>query len=388
MKTASNRTARNSLYTPILYAYIYRRMRTPRSKIGVFQKVGECLYRYPSSGVYYARIKVDGKEIRQSLRTTDREIAKRALADFKERQRGVDHSKGKTTLAELCDQYGSTLKQQKEKTVEGKELILRRLKSDWPTGSGTQVRKIKPSDVRAWLGRYDFGRVSYNKHLRVIKEIMRRAVQDGIIIESPAEKIKAEKLAKPIRKAPSFEEFKAIVASIREQKFSDTAEESADFVEFLGLSGLGLAEAQALRWDDIDWRNNRIVTFRHKTESGFAIPLFHQLRPLLERRFANRNGREEVFSVKKAAKAIAGACKRLNLPNYTHICFRRMFITRALERGVDVKTLAEWQGHKDGGKLILGTYSHVRADHSERMAQLMTDSEPENVVPMPKAGAA
>ena len=138
-------------------------------------------------------------------------------------------------------------------------------------------------------------------------------------------------------------------------------------------------------WDDIDWRNNRIVTFRHKTESGFAIPLFHQLRPLLERRFANRHGREEVFSVKKAAKAIAGACKRLNLPNYTHICFRRMFITRALERGVDVKTLAEWQGHKDGGKLILGTYSHVRADHSERMAQLMTDSEPENVVPMPKA---
>ena len=126
--------------------------------------------------------------------------------------------------------YESTLKQQKEKTVEGKELILRRLKSHWPTGSGTQVRKIKPSDVRAWLGCYDFGRVSYNKHLRVIKEIMRRAVQDGIIIESPAEKIKAEKLAKPIRKTPSFEDFKAIVASIREQKYSDTAEESPDFV--------------------------------------------------------------------------------------------------------------------------------------------------------------
>jgi hypothetical protein len=59
-----------------------------------------------------------------------------------------------------------------------------------------------------------------------------------------------------------------------------------------------------------------------------------------------------------------------------------MFITRALERGVDVKTLAEWQGHKDGGKLILGTYSHVRAAHSERMAALMTDSEPENVIPL------
>ena len=35
-------------------------MRTLQSKIGAFQKVGECLYRYSSNGVYYARIRVDG----------------------------------------------------------------------------------------------------------------------------------------------------------------------------------------------------------------------------------------------------------------------------------------------------------------------------------------
>ena len=49
-----------------------------------------------------------------------------------------------------------------------------------------------------------------------------------------------------------------------------------------------------------------------------------------------------------------------------------MFITRAIELGVDVKVIAEWQGHRDGGKLILQTYSHVRPEHSNRMAQLMT----------------
>jgi len=49
-----------------------------------------------------------------------------------------------------------------------------------------------------------------------------------------------------------------------------------------------------------------------------------------------------------------------------------MFITMAIERGVDVKVLAEWQGHSDGGKLILDTYSHVRSIHSENMAKLMT----------------
>ena len=57
-----------------------------------------------------------------------------------------------------------------------------------------------------------------------------------------------------------------------------------------------------------------------------------------------------------------------------------MFITRAIEKGVDVKVLAEWQGHRDGGKLILDTYSHVNPVHSQRMAQLMTESEPANVI--------
>jgi len=49
-------------------------MRTLQSKIGVFEKVGECLYRYSRNGVYYARIKADGKEIKRSLETTDRAL--------------------------------------------------------------------------------------------------------------------------------------------------------------------------------------------------------------------------------------------------------------------------------------------------------------------------
>jgi len=52
------------------------------AKSGQFQKVGECLYRYSSNGVYYARIKGRGKEIRPSLETTDRALAKRMLAQL------------------------------------------------------------------------------------------------------------------------------------------------------------------------------------------------------------------------------------------------------------------------------------------------------------------
>ena len=357
-------------------------MRTLQGKNSTFQKVGECLYRYSSNGVYYARIKASGKEIRRSLGTTDRDLAKRNLAKLKDEQRQIDRSKSKITLAELCDRYLRTVQHQKPKTIERKTYIVNRIKTQWPTGSASQVGKIKPSDVQLWLARYKFGPVSRNLYLACIKEILAMAVGDRIIPYSPASNLKAVKLNKPIRKTPTFEQFKAIVESIRSQEFNGhDAEESADFVEFIGLAGLGQAEASALAWDDIDWKQEQIITFRHKTKSGFAIPLYPQLRPLLERRHSRRTpGVDQVFAIKNAKRAIAAACKRLKLSAYSHRSFRRMFVVRAIELGVDVKAVAQWQGHRDGGKLILDTYSHVNPAHSQRMAQLMTDAEAENVI--------
>ena len=51
------------------------------------------------------------------------------------------------------------------------------------------------------------------------------------------------------------------------------------------------------------------------------------------------------------------------------IITRRCFITRAIEKGVDFKTIASWQGHRDGGVLIAKTYSHLRNEHSDNMAK-------------------
>jgi integrase len=357
-------------------------MKEPKPAAGVFQKVGECLYRYSSNGVYYARIKSGGKEIRRSLETTDPALARRNLRKLRNEQSQIDRSKSRLTLRELCDTYLKTIQHQKAKTIERKTYIVRRIKEEWPGGAAIQLGKIKPSDVQLWLARYNFGPVSRNVHLACVKEILNMAVADSVIPYSPATNFKAMKLEKPIRKTPTFGEFRAIVADIRAQRFSAAAQESANFVEFIGLAGLGQAEASALHWRDINWQSGQIITFRHKTKFGFAIPLFPQLRPLLEKLKEKSGGspNERVFSINNARKAIAGACRRVGLPAYTHRSFRRMFVTRAIELAVDVKTIAEWQGHKDGGKLILDTYSHVNRAHSQRMAQLMTNGEPDNVI--------
>jgi len=360
-------------------------MKTLQSKIGAFQKVGECLYRYSSNGVYYARVKTDGKEIKRSLQTTDPAIARRELTHFKNEQRQIDRSQGKLTLAELCDRYLKTVQHQKPRTIERKTCIVARIKRDWPRGRFCQVAKIKPSDCDLWLSSISrranrFGSASRNLHISCIKEVFALAVRDRIIPVSPAVHLRSAKREKPIRLTPTFAQFKAIIADVRAQQFNADAQDSADFLEFLGLAGLGQAEASSLTCSDVDLDAGRIITFRQKTSMGFAIPIFPQVRPLLEKLCERKSNGDRVFKISDAKKALAGACRRLQLPPFSQRSLRRMFITRAIEKGVDVKVIAQWQGHRDGGKLILDTYSHVNPAHSKRMAQLMTDAEAENVI--------
>jgi len=78
-------------------------MRESKPAVGAFLKVGECLYRYSSNGVYYARIKSSGKEIRRSLETTDPALARRNLRKLRNEQSQIDRSKSRLTLRELCD---------------------------------------------------------------------------------------------------------------------------------------------------------------------------------------------------------------------------------------------------------------------------------------------
>ena len=349
-----------------------------------FVKVGPCLFRY-RNGTYYGRFKAGGKEIRCSLETTDRKLAERNLARKKEEEAQIDRSQGKLTLAELCDRYLKTVQHQKPKTIERKSFIVGRIKNDWPIGKLTQVGKIKPSDVDVWLSSYGFGTASRNLHISCVKEVFALALRDRIIAVSPAAHLRSSKRAKPIRLTPTYSQFKAIIADVRAQQFNADARDSADFLEFLGLVGVGQAEAASLKRSDVDLDGGLIITFRHKTATGFSIPIFPQARPLLERLCEGKSNDESIFEIRDAKKALAGAWRRLQLPPFSQRSLRRMFITRAIEKGIDVKLIAEWQGHKDGGKLILDTYSHVNRVHSQRMAQLLTLEPPDNVIQLTAA---
>ena len=351
------------------------------------------LYRYNPSGQFFARVRFHGKLYRKKLDTDDLALAKRKLREFKDDLDRTDATKGNMSFAKVLDDYSTTLSGAKT-TLENKRAIVTKLKQTFFGADSLPLRTIKSSAVKAWLSQHygDKSASSYNQALTVIRDALDMAVADKIIIESPADGLTYRKPAKPIRTTPTEQQFKAIVESIRNQRFSADAEQSGDFVEFLGLAGLGQAEASSLTRADVDLDAGRMIVFRLKTSQGFSLPIFPQLRPLMEKLCKGKKPQEPLFTVYGARKAISHACRRLGfvreLPDgrlvaqFTHRSLRRMFITRCLERGIDVQTVSRWQGHADGGKLILSTYAHINRPHSDRMAALLTDGEPENVVPI------
>jgi integrase len=341
------------------------------------------LYRYNPTGQYFARIRFRGRLYRKKLETDDYSLARRKLADFRRDLERTDATKGNASLAKVLDDYAATLAGAPS-TLKDKRAIVAKLKATFFGADTLPLRTIKPTAVAAWLSKHYGGKSAsfYNSALTVIRDALDLAVKDKIIIESPAKDLTYHRRDKPIRLTPTFEQFNAIVADVRGQARNQVAEQSGDFIEFIGLGGLGQAEARALTRGDVDLDAGRMIAFRHKTRQGFAVPIFPQLQELVEKLCKGKAHNERLFKQRDAEKALQGACNRLGFPSFTHRSLRRMFITRAIERGIDVKTIADWQGHRDGGKLILQTYSHVRPEHSNRMAQLMTTEEPENVVPM------
>jgi Phage integrase family. len=148
-----------------------------------------------------------------------------------------------------------------------------------------------------------------------------------------------------------------------------------------------VCHARRLTRADVDLGAGRLITLRHKTVTGFVVPIFRQLRPLLKRLCKGKCNHEKIFKIADAKHPLANACRRLEFSPFNQRSLRRMFITRAIVCGIDVKVIAECQGHRDDDKLISDTYSHVNPVHSQRMAQLMTTEQPKNVVPMKDATA-
>ena len=325
------------------------------------------LYRHSVNGTYYGIKKNAGKRKEHSLDTTDRKIAERKHRAWISDLAKIDSEAEKTTLAQLLEKFTSVRSGMKPSTVRTDASIIKSLKAHWKHGLDIRVSGIRPSMLDEWLAAVesDLKNSSFNRYTQLVKQLFDIALKDKMISESPHPNLRKtwKRPQKPIRLVPTDEQFQAVVADIRNQRLNAESQVSADFIEFLGLAGLGQAEASWLTWQRVNFEAEQLTVRRMKTGELFYVPIYAHLKPLLKKlydRYTTPPTPEtKLFTISDAKKSLANACKRLGYPHFTQRSIRAYLIRRLWQSGVDIKLIAKWQGHQDGGRLILNTYTEV-----------------------------
>lgn len=355
------------------------------------RKVASNLFRLEPYGTYYGQTRRNGKLIRESLKTSDYELAKRKLRDFLDRVAKMTPGLGKLTFAQLLTRWREMEfepKDLKPWSRRYRELCIEGLKREWPALWDKPVRRITKADCAAWFTcrRDKISAQLLNNELGTLKMILEFGVNEGVLAVNPSASLKRVRIPKVERIIPTKEQFARLVEHLRERGNHD----AADFAELLAYSGVRRHEASVMVWSEVDFAKNRFTVTGGeqgtKNRTVRSMPLFPPLRRLLERIQVERgtaSPSDRIMRIDQCHMAITGACDRLKLPRFNHHSMRHFFTSNAIEQGIDFKTVAAWLGHKDGGVLVAQVYGHLREEHSEAMAQKMTFDvtvQPDNVV--------
>lgn len=155
-------------------------------------------------------------------------------------------------------------------------------------------------------------------------------------------------------------------------------------------TGLRIGELLALTWEDVDFQKGLLfinkTCYDGKTENGFGIlvgepktesskrvvPVPKQLLQTLKtlKRTEKSNyvvsAKGKPVAVRSYQKSFASLLQKQKIPHKGFHSLRHTFATRALECGMDVKTLSELLGHKNA-TVTLNRYAHSLLEHKSNM---------------------
>ena len=196
-------------------------------------------------------------------------------------------------------------------------------------------------------------------------------------------------------KRPPIKEKRVECFDIHEQKLIEGAVLNSKRSHLIGIlicfyTGLRIGELLSLEWQDVDLvkrimtincschygcdrfgKFGRIIDSPKTSNSIRTIPIPKQLVPILKKH--NALGSEYVvsyggqpISVRSYQRTFELLQNRLNIPRRGFHALRHTFATRALECGMDVKSLSEILGHKNP-TITLNRYVHSLMEHKAEM---------------------
>ena len=270
----------------------------------------------------------------------------------------------------------------KESTKHYYEQIVDSIFTCWPSLQEKSPKDISKADSEGWAKTYSarYSPTRYNNAVGVLRKIFDVSIESGAIYKNPASSLGKKTPKSKVPELPSSGEFTRLVDSIARQG-AWCSRQCADLVSFLAYTGCRIDEARNVKWSDVNEREGFLWVHggadSTKNNESRTIPILPALGTLLEdlrsnSRFFKGDREGYVLAVRECQKAIDSACKAVGIQRFTHHDLRHLFITRCINSGVDVPTVAKWAGHKDGGALIMKTYAHLLQEHSKAMAAKVT----------------
>lgn len=348
-----------------------------------FPKVPNLL-QYASTGLYYARVQVNGKNIRTSLKTKVWSTAKLRLRDFLNAQIRAPRNVESVAFTQAVETFKAELKNEtslKESSKQFRLWCIATLRNHWPELWQRNIDTITPEDCKAWAARVhpQVSAQYYNNLLGTLKLILATGIalhlrQGGNPQANPARELPLARIRKKDLTLPEGGDFQRLVKKLAENGGTQ-GQQLAQQLEFLAYSGMrAFSEAAWVTWDDIDFEREEIVV-RGDPQTGTKnseirrIPLIADMRQLLDRLRPATPPTGSVMKIRRCEVRLRQACKETGIPAITLHDLRHLFATRCIESGVDIPTVSRWLGHKDGGTLAMKTYGHLRNEHSKAMAK-------------------
>jgi integrase len=248
----------------------------------------------------------------------------------------------------------------------------------------TRVDRITPAMINAFIAKRQgqgLNARTVNLGVTVLRNVLRRAIDDGWLKRLPTENLRPLKWTPRKRELFSAVQIDELCAQAIE--ISKNGREFVDYIRLLAYSGARMAEALRLKWSDVDRerkqltigadglsknRKARVVDFNAKLEAHLEdmqsrrAPDTQWLFPSPQRGNLDRPSRtfrETLLLARRAAGMLQFAFHDL----------RHYFISYCVMSGIDFMTIAKWVGHQDGGILIGKVYGHLSNEHAQRQAQ-------------------
>ncbi len=217
--------------------------------------------------------------------------------------------------------------------------------------------------------------------ISVLQNSLKTAHSLGLMAEYSADKIKRPRLTEKRVECFSLQEQKQIESYVLNSK-----KDKLFGIVLCLYSGLRIGELLVLTWDDLDLikgimtvnkschdgKHGLVIDTPKTANSQRIIPLPKQLLPALKELKRKSKCAHVVSSdgkpvgVRSYQRSFELLLKKLQIPHRGFHSLRHTFATRALECGMDVKTLAEILGHKNP-TVTLKRYAHSLMEHKAEM---------------------